>query len=94
MNLARRGIALLYNPLAHFVQGDLFKLPFKPGVFDVAYSIGVLMHTGNSEAAFKSTASKVKHGGLIGISVYQKQNPLHEFNDWWLREITIKLPAS
>lgn len=82
------------NAHVHFVQGDLFKLPFKPGAFDVAYSIGVLMHTGNTEKAFKSLSSKVKRGGLVGISVYQKQNPLHEINDWWIREVTIRLPDS
>ena len=82
-----------YSDRAHFVQGDLFKLPFKPAVFDGAFSIGVLMHTGNTQAAFKSIASHVKRTGLIGISVYQKQNPLHEFNDWWIRELTIRMPS-
>ncbi len=75
---------------AHFVQGDLLKLPFRKRTLDGAFSIGVLMHTGNAKAAFLSISSHVREGGVIGISVYQKQNPLHEINDWWLRKVTTK----
>lgn len=77
---------------AHFVQADLFGLPFRPQSFDLAYSIGVLMHTGNAAKAFQSLSRHVKDHGLIGISVYQKQNLLHEFNDRWIRALTTRLP--
>jgi SAM-dependent methyltransferase len=51
-------------------QGDIFKLPFKKGAFDVVYSIGVLHHTPSAERAFKTLVGLVKPGGTIAISVY------------------------
>ena len=77
---------------AHFVQGDLFCLPFRRQTFDLVFSIGVLMHTGDPQRAFRSLAGCVKKGGGMGISVYQKQNPLHEFNDRWIRAFTTRFP--
>jgi SAM-dependent methyltransferase len=62
-NLGRRDNVLI-------VQGDIFKLPFKPGAFDVIYSIGVLHHTPSAERAFKALVPLVAPGGTIAISVY------------------------
>jgi len=62
-NLGRRDNVLV-------VQGDIFKLPFKPGAFDVIYSIGVLHHTPSCERAFKALVPLVTPGGTIAISVY------------------------
>src|SRR5438874_3444143 len=36
------------------VQADLFKLPFRPSTFDMAYSVGVLHHTPDAKGAFKA----------------------------------------
>jgi SAM-dependent methyltransferase/uncharacterized protein YbaR (Trm112 family) len=74
----------------HFVQADLFHLPFRTGSFDAAFSLGVLMHTGDAHKAFVSLADKVKTGGLLSACIYQKQNPLHEFNDKWLRAFSVR----
>jgi SAM-dependent methyltransferase len=62
-NLGQRANVLI-------VQGDIFRLPFKPGAFDVVYSIGVLHHTPSAERAFKTLVALVKPGGTIAISVY------------------------
>jgi SAM-dependent methyltransferase len=51
-------------------QGDIFRLPFRPGAFDVVYSIGVLHHTPSAERAFRALVPLVKPGGKIAISVY------------------------
>ncbi len=51
-------------------QGDIFRLPFQRGAFDVVYSIGVLHHTPSCERAFKALVPLVKPGGTIAISVY------------------------
>jgi SAM-dependent methyltransferase/uncharacterized protein YbaR (Trm112 family) len=88
--IARKNLGA--NPNAFFVRGDLLKLPFRADTFDAAFSIGVLMHTGDTHKAFDSIVHAVRPGGLAAISVYQKQNPLHEFNDWWLRLISTRLP--
>lgn len=72
----------------HIIQGDLFKLPFKKNIFDTAFSIGVLMHTGDAYRAFKSIASHIKAGGIFTTHVYHKLNPIWEINDFLLRKIT------
>lgn len=78
----------------HFVQGDLFKLPFKKETFDFIFSNGVLMHTGNARLAFHSLVSRLSKNGTITIHLYHRGNPIYEFNDWWLRLITTHLPLS
>lgn len=40
------------NKDAHFVQADLFHLPFRQGVFDFIFSLGVLHHTPDPKGAF------------------------------------------
>jgi SAM-dependent methyltransferase len=80
------------DPKAHFVQGDLFKLPFKNKAFDFIFSNGVLMHTGNAKRAFLSLVTKLNDSGIISVHLYHKGNPVYEFNDWWLRVITTRLP--
>lgn len=54
----------------HVVQADLFRLPFLPATFDVAYSIGVLHHTPSTREAFLRLPPLVKSGGLVTIWVY------------------------
>lgn len=81
---------LSHHPNAHFVQADIFALPFRPQTFDLVFSLGVLMHTGDTKRAFTSLASYVKKGQDISVTIYQKQNPLHEFNDKWIRAFTTR----
>jgi SAM-dependent methyltransferase len=52
------------------VQADLFKLPFAKDHFDFIYSIGVLHHTPDPEAAFRGLVKHLKPGGRISIWVY------------------------
>lgn len=54
------------------VQGDVLNPPFKEGVFDVAYSIGVFHHTPNPQKAFVEMSNTVKSGGLTICCVYPK----------------------
>ena len=81
-------------------QGDIFKLPFKRGAFDVVYSIGVLHHTPSCERAFKSLVPLVKPGGVIAISVYAavvKPGVGWALNIWrrqFLRKFTKRLPRA
>lgn len=58
------------RPNVHLVQADLFSMPFAPGTFDRVYSIGVLHHTPNTEAAFRAIAPYAKAGGQVSIWVY------------------------
>lgn len=52
------------------VQADLFKLPFANDQFDLIYSIGVLHHTPDPEAAFRGLVKHLKPGGRIAVWVY------------------------
>ena len=60
-----------------FFQADLFRLPFKDGFADIAWSSGVIHHTPNPAKAFAAIARKVKPGGRIFLSVYSKD--LHHY---------------
>jgi SAM-dependent methyltransferase len=57
------------RPNAHVVQADLFELPFGDD-FDLVYSIGVLHHTPDPEAAFRAIARHLAPGGTLCVWVY------------------------
>jgi SAM-dependent methyltransferase/uncharacterized protein YbaR (Trm112 family) len=75
----------------HIVQGDLFSLPFRENIFDIIFSIGVLMHTGNPKQVMKSLIDHLAIGGKLAVHVYGKGNPLYELNDRLLRYLTTKM---
>lgn len=54
-----------------FVQADFFQPPFMPEFFDRGYSIGVLHHTPEPEAAFAALVSMLNNEGEIGLSLYE-----------------------
>lgn len=58
------------NGNVHFVQGTLFKPPFKPGIFDIVYSHGAMHHTYDTRKAFMSIASLCKNGGRYYVWLY------------------------
>jgi len=57
---------------AGFTQMNLFRPAFKPGVFDLVVSNGVLHHTADPRGAFESIARLVKPNGVIIIGLYNK----------------------
>ncbi|NLO91931.1 MAG: methyltransferase domain-containing protein [Elusimicrobia bacterium] len=63
----------------HVVRCDLLQPPFKPEVFDAAYSHGVLHHTADARAAFKSVAASVKRGGYLSVWLYGKAGSWRNF---------------
>lgn len=72
------------------VQADLFNPPFAPKTFDVVFSIGVLMHTGDEKAAVRSLAGVVKAGGSLSVHLYGRGNVVYEAVDRLLRSRTTK----
>jgi len=74
----------------HLVQADIFKPPFRAGVFDHAYSIGVLHHTPDTRKAFESLVPLLKSGGGFAVYLYEK-HPSSHFSDRW-RVLTVRLP--
>jgi 2-polyprenyl-3-methyl-5-hydroxy-6-metoxy-1,4-benzoquinol methylase len=66
-------------------QADVFALPFAPESFDVIYSIGVLHHTPDCEAAVKALDKYLKRGGLLVVWLYSGYNKWYRFSDFWRR---------
>jgi uncharacterized protein YbaR (Trm112 family)/ubiquinone/menaquinone biosynthesis C-methylase UbiE len=69
-------------PNAFIVRADLLALPFRPGTFDYAYSIGVLHHLPSPVDGFKSIVGKIRPGGHISTWVYGLEN-----NEWIVRYV-------
>ncbi len=62
-----------------FVQGDICKLPFRDGQFDIIYSFGVLAYTDTPFNSFSELCRVTRSGGYIGIWIYPKRGGLSGF---------------
>jgi SAM-dependent methyltransferase len=76
----------------HFLQADIFKLPFRRGQFDFVYSWGVLHHTPDPPAAFERLTPLVKEGGKLMTFVYAKYNKAYLATTEFYRKLTTRLP--
>lgn len=74
------------------IQGDLLNPPLATGVFDFAYSIGVLHHCPDPRRAFGQVARAVKPGGGMAVWLYRKNTWPQEIVNNGLRAITTRLP--
>ena len=54
------------------VNADALNMPFKPNIFDGAFSIGVLHHTPEPNKGVSEIYRCLKYGGWFGLSVYSK----------------------
>ena len=79
-------------PNVHLVQADIYHLPFKPGVFDFAYSIGVLHHLPDPERGFQCLVPLVKPGGSVFIWVYSNARAFVNAVLEATRAVTTRLP--
>ena len=79
-------------PNIHLVQANVYQLPFRPGSFDFAYSIGVLHHLPDPEAGFQQLATLTKSGGTVFIWVYSKTRRLTNAILEGVRRLTTRLP--
>lgn len=59
----------------HFIQGNLMRPPFKRGVFDSIYSIGVLHHTPSTRQSFEALCPLLRPKGRIAIWLYRTFQP-------------------
>lgn len=76
----------------HFVQADLFHLPFADDVFDLVVSLGVLHHTPDPRRAFSSLPRVLKPGGQLSITVYDAGNKVYVANSRFWRRFSTRLP--
>lgn len=59
-----------HNDNLTLFQGDIFNIPLREGRFDKVFCLGVIQHTPDPHAAFKSLAKQVRPGGQLVIDVY------------------------
>ncbi len=76
----------------HLVQADMYFPPIQIKSFDFIYSIGVLHHLPDPEAAFKKLLTLLKPNGAIFIWVYSKKRKITNFFLEILRKITTRMP--
>ena len=81
-----------HHPRLEVLQADIYRLPFKPGFFDYVYCFGVLQHTPNVAAAFRSLAPQLKPGGKLAVDVYPKLKRNMLWPKYWLRPLTRRMP--
>jgi SAM-dependent methyltransferase len=79
-------------PHVSVIRGDLLRLPFAPGTFDQIYSLGVIDHTPDPGAAFRSLARLLKPGGRIAIWVYPRERAIVEWMMNAQRAISTRMP--
>ena len=93
----RLGPASDADPGLHVVMGDLHHPPFRRGIFDTVFSLGVLHHTADTQTTFRRVAELVRARGLLTMWVYGKAgrladfrtNPLREDRKWVARHRTL-----
>ena len=56
------------HPRLDVVQGDIYRLPFRPGVFDFVYCLGVLQHTPDVRKAFLCLPPQLRPGGHLTVT--------------------------
>jgi SAM-dependent methyltransferase/uncharacterized protein YbaR (Trm112 family) len=76
----------------HLVQADVYHLPFRPGVFDFAYSIGVLHHLPEPETAFQCVVRVVRPHGSVFVWVYSNSRRILNFALESARAVTTRSP--
>lgn len=87
---AYRNIGKLKN--VHIIQADIFNLPFKPMIFDLVYSFGVLHHTPDAKRAFSSIVQFAKPLGTVSIFVYSSYNKAIVYSSAFWRIMTTRMP--
>jgi SAM-dependent methyltransferase len=76
------------------VQADVYRLPFRPGVFDVVYCFGVLQHTPDARRAFLALPPLLMPAGRLAVDVYPRRPLNLLWPKYWLRPITKGLPPA
>jgi SAM-dependent methyltransferase len=79
-------------PNVSVIRGDLLRLPFAPGSFDLIYSLGVIDHTPDPRASFLALARLLKPGGRIAIWVYPRERAIVEWIMNAQRSISTRIP--
>lgn len=76
----------------HLVQADIYALPFAPGSFDFAYSIGVLHHLPDPPRGVRALAAVLKPNGSLSLWLYSSTRRVSNFFLELARTVTTRLP--
>lgn len=90
-----RAAAHCVSPRLHFLQGNLFFPPFKPGIFDAIYSCGVYHHTPDTRRCFDALAPTLKSDpdARHFVWLYAKRSPLFNASVEQLMKVTCRTPS-
>ena len=72
----------------HLIQASAFDLPFKKGVFDGCYCIGVAQHTPNPTALIAGLPSVVRPSGWVAITAYERNRFTRFAGKYLVRRLT------
>jgi len=73
------------------VQADVFRLPFRDGVFDDCYFIGVAQHTPDPERAIRALPRLLKPEGRLAVSAYERRRWTLWNGKYLLRPLTRRM---
>lgn len=59
-------------PRVQVIQGDVYRLPVKRGIFDKVFCFGMLQHTPDVARAFSCLPPALRPGGSLVVDVYRK----------------------
>lgn len=80
-------------PNIHYVQADLFKLPFPDDTFDIVHCHGVLMATPDPRAGIQSLGRAVRRAGELAVLLYRNLTKPQKLIDDALCGLTKRLPT-
>ncbi|MBV9469466.1 MAG: methyltransferase domain-containing protein [Abitibacteriaceae bacterium] len=75
----------------HLVQASIYQLPFRPGVFDGCYCIGVIQHTPNPRKTLQCLPPTLKEGGRLAVTIYERKRWTPLYSKYLVRPITKRL---
>lgn len=76
---------------AHTVQASLYELPFRRGVFDACYCIGVLQHTPDPSRTLASLVPVLKEGARMAVVAYERKRWTKLNTKYLIRPLTRRL---
>jgi SAM-dependent methyltransferase len=76
----------------HFLQADIFHMPFKKAIFDKIFCFGVIQHTPSPKDAFLSLLPFGKSGAEIAFDVYRRSWKSIFWGQYYLRALTKRIP--
>jgi SAM-dependent methyltransferase len=73
------------------VQANMLFPPFRDGAFDYAYSLGVIQHTPDREAAIRAVVRCVRKGGEFAFAIYTRRPWTRLAGKYMVRPITKRM---